>query len=484
LKSSIRHAALPLGAALAFVGIGFLTASALENPDLSSARTVGLATLGSAGIVAGLALQLGRSARAASIGFGFLFAALTLAGAYLLGLLTHGDKIVSEQARVGPYSGLAVAAFVVGGLALTVLRDPIRSNGLALLPNAGGLPRGLIATGLLFVVVGLVDLVTGTVPLLASNVDAARFAGTGGVFTKVSVWTIGGLEWIVVAAGVTIFFVRARQRSALALFVGGFAILALLAGRSFLVICAFSLVVAWGVTGRLTLVRVLAISSIGLVALGVAGSIRVAHSDPTGARRAYLRSHGLTGVGGFVSLSASTGPYVFGESIQAIPHRIGFQGGRFFLRDFRATMPSHPFGRPMRSDEWVTVAVLDRDPRLIGGSPPTLAGGLYIDFGLAGVLAGCAALGVALTGLFRWTVKTGTRAALGLYSYLSAYVALSAYSYISLKPTVLVVTAMFLIAHRGEIARRGYPSRSAIADAPNAARRRGAAVAIRAPGLR
>jgi oligosaccharide repeat unit polymerase len=113
-------------------------------------------------------------------------------------------------------------------------------------------------------------------------------------------------------------------------------------------------------------------------------------------------------------------------------------------------MPFHPFGKPDRADTWVTEAILHRDPAQIGGSPPTLVGGLYIDFGVPGVALGSALLGFLLVLLYRWARRAKTIGALTLYSYAAAYTALAAYSYVSLKPTLVAVAVVAFVAHRAE----------------------------------
>ncbi len=219
-----------------------------------------------------------------------------------------------------------------------------------------------------------------------------------------------------------------------------------------MLLVGLSAVIVIAMLGRLSLGRLVLLTTTGLVLLAAVGLARIEASDPNGQRRQYLQENNLSGVGGVLALSASTGPWVFGQSLQAIPETIPYQRGNFFLRD---TLAQLPFVSAPRSDWWITEAVLQRDPAAIGGSPPTLVGGLYIDFGLVGIVIGCALIGFGLVRLFHWARAAGTFGALTLYGYLSAYVALAAYSYISLKPTVVVVVALCLMTHFVERAMRG-----------------------------
>ena len=184
------------------------------------------------------------------------------------------------------------------------------------------------------------------------------------------------------------------------------------------------------------------------------GLARIAASDPTGERRAFLASHGYGGVRGIVVQSASSAPWVFGQVVEQVPQAYPHQHGAFFFRDFRQQLPGHPFGRPESPDQWITTAILRRDSSVIGGSPPTLAGGLYVDWGVPGIVLGCLALGAALVGVFRWARRAGTVGALGFYAYFTAYVVLSAYNYVSAKPMMLSALALFYLMHRVELRRQ------------------------------
>ena len=68
-----------------------------------------------------------------------------------------------------------------------------------------------------------------------------------------------------------------------------------------------------------------------------------------------------------------------------------------------------------------------------------MTGGLYIDFGVPGIVIGGMLLGIVLSLLHFYAMRYRSGAVLVLYVYFGAYMALSAYSYVSVKPEVLVV---------------------------------------------
>jgi oligosaccharide repeat unit polymerase len=433
---------IALGAVIATTNLG----GALSKPAIGG--QVLLAVLGVGSLTA---LRLRGSARL-DLGPGIWIAALALSFAFILGLASGDDRIAAHRGEIVLLFALSVTAFLLGGALAAAIR---RGDAAPLLRNTGLDP---FDSPMLRVVIfgafilAAVNFGTGGIPLFASNIDAVRFAGSGGAFGRLWIWIIGGIEVAVVLALVRGLILKIDRRS---VFIGGFGtvLLILLAGRSFLLIVALSGLVGLAFLGRLSPIKLVAIGGAGLVLLGAVGAARVNRSDPTGSRRAYLASHHINGIFGLVSQSAASGPFVLASSLDAIPALIPFQGGRFLLRDLRATMPFHPFGKPDRADTWVTRAILHRDPAQIGGSPPTLVGGLYIDFGVPGIALGSAVLGFLLALLYRWARRAGSIGALTLYSYAAAYTALAAYSYVSFKPTLVVVAIVAFAAHRVEAGR-------------------------------
>jgi oligosaccharide repeat unit polymerase len=395
--------------------------------------------------VHGANARFGPGVYVASVAFGF---------ALLLGLRSGGQRLTEHRTQLAVLFALAVGAFVAGATTSRALpRARVSSNEFTERFDPVRTPF-VLWSAVILLGLALLNLATGSIPLLAPNIDGARFAGSGGVFAQFWTWIIGGLEWLLIVAGGGMLLRRRgvdRLSVTIALLCAG--VLALLASRSFLLIVALSLLVSYAVVRRVTATKLLVLALAGLVSLGFSGALRIQHSDPTGARKQYLRSQQIDSIYGLISQSAAVGPSVFASTLDSVPSALPYQHGRFALRDLRALLPLHPFGRPDRSDIWITKAILHRDPGLIGGSPPTLVGGLYIDFGVFGVAIGSFLIGFALVSLYRWARRAGTFGALIAYSYASAYVALSAYSYVSVKPTVLTVAALSLALHRIEVSR-------------------------------
>jgi Putative O-antigen polymerase len=389
------------------------------------------------------------------VGAGVYLAALALSGALLLGLWAGGDRIAAHRTEITVLFALAVISLVVGAT-VCAIAVPERSR-----PEQLGPPIDVLRLPLVFVLaagllaLAALNLATGSIPLLAANIDAVRISGSGGILARLWIWLIGGVEWVLVVVG-TRCIVRGRfgLRGA-ALGISGLGILTLLASRSFFVIVAIALLVAYGTVRRLSLAKLAALTGVGIVALGAFGALRVNHSDPTGVRRQYLQSQQIDTAFGLISQSAAAGPAVLAAVLDDVPALIPYQHGRFALRDFRATVPLHPFGHPLPADVWVTETIVGRDPAEIGGSPPTLVGGLYIDFGPLGIVIGSFLIGFLLVLLYRWARAARTLGSLVAYSYASAYIALSAYSYVSVKPTVIVVLVLSYLVHRVELGRTG-----------------------------
>lgn len=394
-----------------------------------------------------------------AVGPGVLFAASALGASFFLGLTSGDLRVIENEIRVATLFAVGVAAVLLGAFARVALR-PVpslrRVQPFSALDNAT--VRG-VALGMLGL--AAVNMATGTVPLLAGNVDEARFSGQGGVISPVFVYVIGGLQWVLLVSLVTWLLKRERPKgSAWWILVAALALLFMLAARSFFVSVGLAAIVAAVMLGRLRLRTVFAIGVIGLVALAVAGQARVAGSDPTGESRQVLEQRGYGGIRGTIVLSSTTGPWVFGQTLDRVPGAVPFQRGQFALRDLKAQTPLQPFGDVQRSDLWVTQEVLRRDNDY--GMPPTLVGGLYIDFGVPGIVLGCLLVGYVLAALFGWAAQRATVGAIALYGYASGYVALAAYSYLSIKPLTLTVLLLCFGVHvverRRTAARRSLPS--------------------------
>ena len=452
LAPHIRNGVLASALLIACIAIGVVIAAVLDDPTWGSSHSMGRAALAVTAVVALGAYGWTRRSRGRVAGPGVLLAAAAIAGAALLGIVNGGVGTATVSPETAPYFAVGVAVLLITGLlTATFAGAAVDRQPDAAQPRPFPQPRRHRG--------GVGDGVArhaqprdrhGAHPRPECGRQPIprwwrRVRGTLGLDHRRG--RVGG------AAGSGR---PDRSPAALARFdpvtLLGTAVLVALAGRSFVLLVGLSAVIVIAMLGRLSLGRLVLLTTTGLVLLAAVGLARIEASDPNGQRRQYLQENNLSGVGGVLALSASTGPWVFGQALQAVPETIPYQRGNFFLRD---TLAQLPFVSAPRSDWWITEAVLQRDPAAIGGSPPTLVGGLYIDFGLVGIVIGCALIGFGLVRLFHWARAAGTFGALTLYGYLSAYVALAAYSYISLKPTVVVVVALCLMTHFVERAMRG-----------------------------
>jgi oligosaccharide repeat unit polymerase len=451
-RARSRQARLPLrevvtsGALLAVSTVAGLAIAEMNlGGKLSSPVASSELVLFVVGVVALVTLRVRSLALLGDAGPGVQIAALVLALAFLFGLLAAPPAQISgHESTIAILFGLVVVAFLVGAVGGVAIWRVRRAT--VVVSRRADLLRNPFARLLMGAVLGaaLLNLATGSIPLLSSNIDAVRLGSSEGIFGSIWTWLIGGLEWTIVVAGVRYFALGRADRYSTAAAVVSTAILVLLAGRSFLVVVVLALVVAFASLRKLRLSWLAAVIVIGLLALGAAGKYRAEHSAFAGEDPQGSSSYGL------ISKSAGTGPAVFASVLERVPQYVPYQHGAFVIRDLRAMFPLHLFGRAESGDFWVTRYIRGRDVSVVGGSPPTLAGSLYIDFGALGVAVGAGLLGLLLTLLYRFMLRAQTVGATTLYGYLSAYVALSAYSYISIKPAVLAATLLSVGLHAAE----------------------------------
>ncbi len=433
---------------LCALGLGYV----VSLSDTFTRADVGESMLIGSGLVATLALRSNDGRGFRNAGPGLWLAALALAGAFLFGLLA-GNGLENHRGDIALAFGLAVASVIAGGLMVTLLAGA--RPGDASVPRAFDVLSDHAFLGVCVVSFGvaMLNLVTGDVPLFSSDIDNTRLTGGAGVVGQVWVWVLGSLEWILIITALAAVAHGRMSRRALIVVAVAAIILFLLAGRSFFVIPGLAILVAIAASRGVHLGRVVVIGLVGLLLLGAAGAFRQAHS--AGGRGMIPTSGGIGNATlSTISRSASIGPAVFASALDEIPTAVPYQDGIFLMRDFRAVLPLHPLGRPQRSDTWVTSTLRGRNVALVGGSPPTLAGGFYIDFGFPGIAIGCLCLGAVLTLTYNWWRRVRTIGALALYGYLASYVALGSYSYMSIKPTVVAVIALSLTLHAVEMRSR------------------------------
>jgi oligosaccharide repeat unit polymerase len=396
-----------------------------------------------------VAFGLMRGADGASIGAGATLTVAALSAAFLLGLFGGDYRGIDHKSEVTLLFAVGLASFLVGAVAMFAMSRATDSDWP---DERSETPLYLPAVSRSSTIIALLvaaNLATGGVPLFSSNIDASRFAPHRGVVYMIFPWLIGALEAVTLLILVSWIARRDTHTSRLRLVIA-IGLLVLIASRSIMFTVILAAVLAAATLGRISVKRLVLLGLAGAIILGGSGEYRIRHSDPTGSRQAFLKTHGYNGVTGIIAQSASSAPWVFGQVIDFMPSQIPFQHGGFVTRDFRAQLPLHPLGRPEGPDTWITTTILRKDPRVVGGEPPTLVGGLYIDFGVPGIMIGCLLLGVLMVALFNWARRTGTIGAAALYTYASAYMVLSAYNYVSLKPIMLAALGVCLYAHRVE----------------------------------
>jgi oligosaccharide repeat unit polymerase len=436
-----------IGAVLGAVLLGALGGLADLGGKLSHPETAAEYALIGCGVFGVIALRSENRFALKKTGPGVHVAALALAFTFFVGVYVVAPYLRPKQVETIVLMSVSVAAFVVGAL-VTAPTFLVRAT---LLQSNDAPPitrqRIVLWIAAIFALAAFVNLATGSVPLLSGNINGTRFGGTGAVL-HLGAWIDGGLEWSAVVAGAAIVRQKRVDKWSGGLTFVGVVPLILLGGRSFLLIVALSVLVVIASMHRVSFVRLALTIVLGIAVLGAAGQYRSLHSFEG------ANAHKLSLLG-TIFKSAGIGPSVFSSVLERVPAEIPYQHGGFLTRDFRAVLPLHPLGRPLASDYWVTQAVRQRNTSLIGGSPPTLAGGLYIDFGIPGIIFGAAVLGAMLVLLYRWVLDVGTIGALVLYAYFAAYVALAAYAYISLKPTMVTVMILAYLLHRVELRKQG-----------------------------
>ncbi|MFC9760538.1 O-antigen polymerase [Rhodococcus jostii] len=287
------------------------------------------------------------------------------------------------------------------------------------------------ATGL---VVTWTNFSTGTIPLFESSVNQARKVGVGGVLSTLNFFGFATLQFVMIALMMVPFAGISKPLKYSILIISG-TTLVFTGSRSFLIFVAIALFVAYLESARPAFIKMIGIAlTLGAIFI-IAGSVRSAVSGQSYEVEQNSERLGYgSGYQAEVYTNLQPGPRVFAHTQTVIPDSIPYQHGAFILRDM-------PFiGMGQTSDRWVTDHVMGRDPSSIGGLPPTILGGFYIDWGYAGVAVGVGFLFFSLA-YFRPRAR-----ALGQclttnmsYAIFAAYLFTSFYSYISLKGSIVVL---------------------------------------------
>ncbi|QWF21708.1 oligosaccharide repeat unit polymerase [Nocardioides sp. LMS-CY] len=275
----------------------------------------------------------------------------------------------------------------------------------------------------------VLNYATGVVPILSGDINAARLNSIDyGVFGRFWPLILPVLQTNIILAGI-LLIEGAVPRKFLVLASASLLILMLNGGRSLFLFPLVAVALYWVEVRRPRLPWVIGGLSAGAVLLGAIGYLRDTTSGVV-TNGSVLDS---------LDRSLQTGPRVLTLLISQEN-----TNGQFIAGDLLNFLSSNH----ERSDRLVTVAI-GRDPLVVGGSPPTIWGGLYLDFGIAGVLVGAFLLGLLLAGARRSLHERGTAASAVWFSFFCAYILLGAYSYVSIRPSWITVAILCCVLLRG-----------------------------------
>lgn len=287
--------------------------------------------------------------------------------------------------------------------------------------------------GSMALAVAIVNYATGDIPLLSGDINGARLGGDYGLLGRL--WPIVHpiTQISVVVAAVTAFQNRLDIRWSVLGFLSASSLL-LSGGRSLLMLSLLAVAILYLEIRRPKLQSVFIALFIALAVFGAFGQIRALSSAGGGDFQSYMERRDLDSWLGSTELSLQTGPRVLTLAVELAKEN-NLQG-RFAIADFANFLDSSV----TRSDQMITI-MIGREPAVVGGSPPTIFGGLYLDFGWLGVAFGSALVGIILVVSRRLFYSNFSLQRAVWLSYISAYIAISAYSYVSVRPSWIVVLA-------------------------------------------
>jgi oligosaccharide repeat unit polymerase len=333
---------------------------------------------------------------------------------------------------------LGVTAILAGSLIVRLLM-PVRPVNIArLTPTFIALPdRKLAVVAIIAMCFALVNYATSGIPILSNDVNGSRFAGNYGILGRLWPLILPTLQVVVVVAAVRLMAKKATRTWNVLGFLS-FAFLIMSGGRSlfFVPLIAVALFAVDLLKPRFRTIVLLAGAGVGII--GAFGYARTLGSSGSESNIAYLGMRDQNSWLGSLDISVQTGPRVFSAAKESVLD--SFLGGAFFIADFNNFVT----GSTPSSDRLVT-QLLNRDPNVVGGLPPTVFGGFYLDWGTAGIIFGALGLGFFLELFRRLSHSRMTLSSLVWTYYFSTYVLLSVYSYISAKPALIVVALLCLL---------------------------------------
>lgn len=362
---------------------------------------------------------------------------------YTAGLAPRAFPVFSLNPTYGTALLVIVGVMsIIGGyVALPLLWKPSQSPARKF-PDLADSPRWLKCVFIVSVSVGLLNYATGEIPLLADDVNATRFGGSFGVLGRLWPVIYAVLQFQIVHVAYKAILRNAKRSDWLLLGVSC-VMLVLGAGRSLLVFALLGCAFLYIEIRRPSPAKVFGLLGVGVIASGLFGIWRGERTaDDSG--RAWLQARGLDSWWGSLDVSTQTGPRVMEQLVGGN----WIEAGRFFVGDL-----ANFIGLDWERSDRLVTAMLHADPTQVGGLPPTMFGGLYLDWGVYGVLLGSIIAGA----LLRWSqasLAANETAGRAIWlGYFCSYFLMSAYSYFSLKPSWMVVALLSLLLHRSQCVR-------------------------------
>jgi oligosaccharide repeat unit polymerase len=381
----------------------------------------------------------------------------TAASVLALGTINNWEQTgpASSTSTTWAAIGLGVVAFVLGST-LSLMAISSSESGFKFLQLSSNESFSLrqrkalrFADGCLLAI-SLLNLVTGEVIIFSSEISASRFSGNYGLLGRAWPIVFGALQASFLLHA---FLLSRRRRPEDFIFCMLIStVFVATAARSFVFVALAAVAIAVLETRRPRLWLVIVVLVCGLTLAGAAGYVR--NSTEFGAQTiddSLVEREFPTGILGLTLSNLSTGPWVLSKALHDVPDQVPFQRGMFFLRDGLNFVDSSF----TRSDVWVAETILEREPLANIGYPPTVIGGLYLDFGFAGIAIGMFAAGALTQWLYKLARHRGILGHLQ-YSLWCAYLLTSVYSYFSLKPSffvsILLLEVLIRIERRFQVA--------------------------------
>ena len=364
--------------------------------------------------------------------------------AYSLGSVpigTQGPLGVRADAGQWILYFVGIVAYFIGA-AFFVNRAPLRPEGVA--PRRASRTVGMLA-GVAGLAGAAINYATGGIPLLAENVNAGRFGENQSLLGPLTGFIVGAEQVSLVVLTLSWYSSRKnglREPTSTKLMILVLIVSLVLSGaRGFLVLPLVAIAFAIAEFNLVKPLTFLLIAVLGFSGLTAYNQYRQQESGTIEALNAALEANGVADVplaSGLLGLQI--GPAVMQVSRTMIPDRIPFQGGTFFLNDGGVLV-----GSDHNSDYFTTVVVTNRNYNAVGGSPPTILGGFYIDGGVPLVIIGMIALGLISRFMRNGYFRNPHIYSGAAYGYWCAWIVLSLYGYISLKPAALTVFVVALV---------------------------------------